>query len=1131
MTIDRKNAPSADNLPGGALIEPKGRLSQQKIDAMVKFRFGHPDYPLPWQFEDGYRGSDKYERKYSLAVGLISHPDYANAGLRFLVNNFVPLGETPTPEGDILRQHLQYRVREELLRRGDPKEKRTAEDDLQKFAGAAARNDTPDAQEFRTLVNLFGSSRVVDILYKSRPEFRGIPVDRVKGVLADYLGDVLLVKGGFKIDDIEPGLQYLSDPNLKEGLVEVIKDSCLTICQQEKKKDPSVNIKVVIRTYLDGVLEEASKFENVDLDEVALEVDNYFDSMFKIQTPPNMVDQLKPGRDFPDIGQLINIKEIEDKKRFVEADDMGLGKSAPPVFVKERQGIKTAVVVAPASVVNDPNTWQTYLSSKVDSDGKQRGYFKEGKEPKVLVVNSLDQLKKPDPNVVLGEGLPNDQVSPEDYDYILISQERLTKPYTEALLDVDYGMLIVDEVHRLKKLSGGVRAGNLLKLAEKVEGDDKYLVLLSGTPVPNKVEDVGMILKLLYPDQFRDMSDKALVRSIIRGEYIDLRSLLIPRMQTKNIQDSLDLPPLTEEVVKVELSEIEKEIYGVLLEDDEIEAKEKIRILRQFLLNPDLLSVTPGVESSKVKALSVDLRKKLDTKDRVVVFFSDYIEGVLRGDNSVVSQLDLPEAVEVRVIHGETSQRERDAIAEEFRTTDKKIVLCVSGGTVEVGNDFSRGQAIGHYNSPWTRYQKNQRTGRVYREGVEDEITSTTFVAEETIEVGIEEYTLAKFKAIEKLLKGIPITEIEQGLLEKSEDEDESGLEVNPELAEYYFSAWDRMRKIFGYVKEIGEADFKKFLADFGQDYAQCYVDLGSRSYQANADRVAGTLIDLMAKEKGQKAEEVRILDVASGPEMLRRHIADDYASRVVSVDINPLHFTQNPEAAAGDRAIGSFLKLPFAPGTFDYVNMSLAWHYANFVPSRDQIERLDVLRELHRVLDVGGRAVINSIYSLNIRDEDKLKEVVETVGFRIVPEYTGEATGGRNYLSTVYTLEKVHDLGWTTPEVMQLIGKENHDGLKFRRNDAHLRDTRRILSQFDFGSIEQGSRSIPVVFNEDDQKVLEEEQAVLSQGEGLKTEYGTIADIPRGVVVDSNFIRVKLGKRYALFRRLQTAGGVVVIK
>lgn len=1120
MAIDRKKNPSAENLPGGVLIEPKIRLPQQKLEALVKLPFDHPEYPLPHPFDREYRASDKYDTKYAIAVSLISHPEYL--GLRFLVNNFVPLGETPTSEGELLRQHLQYRVREELLKRGDSKEKKTADEDLKDFAGKVVQNNTPDAKEFRTLVNLFGSSRVVDILYRSRPEFRGIPVEKVKGVLAEYLGDVLLVKGGFKIDDLEPGLQYLSDPTLKEGLVEVIKDSCLTICQQEKKKDPTINLKVVISTYLDSIMDEASKYESVDLEDIALDIYEHYDSMFRMQMPPQMVNQLRDGRDFPDLGQLINIKEIEDKKRFVEADDMGLGKSAPPIFVKERQGIKTAIVVAPASVINDPDTWQAYLSDKVGSNGKQKGYFREGMSPKVLVVNNVDQLTVSEAN---------------DYDYILVSQERLTKPYTEALLDIDYGMLIVDEAHKLKKLGGGVRSGNLLKLAEKVEGDDKYLVLTSGTPVPNKVEDVGMILKLLYPEQFKDVNDKALVRSIIRGEYIDLRSLLMPRMQTKNIQDSLDLPPLNEDVVKVELSELEKEIYGILLEDDEIEAKEKIRILRQFLLNPDLLNVTPGVKSSKVEALNIDLAKKFEVKDRVVVFFNDYIEGVLRGENSVVSQLDLPDGVEVRVIHGETPQREREEIAQEFKSTDNKILLCVSGQTVEVGNDYSRGQAVGHYNDPWTRYRKKQQIGRVLREGAEGEITSTSYITEESIEEGIDIYTLAKFKAIEKLLKGIPITELEQGLLEKAETEDESGLEVNPELAEYYFSTWDKMRKIFGYVKELSEPDFKKFLKGFGTDYAQCYVDLGSRSYEANGGRVVGTVLDEMVQESGQKVEELRILDVASGPEMLRRHIAEKYQSRIVSTDINPLHFTKNPdiEGEQSDKVVGSFVHLPFVNEAFDYVNMSFAWQHTTFIPSKDQTERLDVLRELHRVLKVGGKAVINSIYSMEIKDDEKLQEIAETVGFQMVPEYTGEAINGKNYQSTIYTFEKVHDLGWTTPEVMQLLGKENHDGLKFRRNDAHLRDTRRILSQFDFNTTDhegnQTTRTIPVAFNEKDQQVFDEEQNILSQGEDLKSKYATVADIPRDIVIENNFIRVKLGKRYALFRRLQTAGGVVVIK
>ena len=102
-----------------------------------------------------------------------------------------------------------------------------------------------------------------------------------------------------------------------------------------------------------------------------------------------------------------------------------------------------------------------------------------------------------------------------------------------------------------------------------------------------------------------------------------------------------------------------------------------------------------------------------------------------------------------------------------------------------------------------------------------------------------------KYQAINKLLNGIPITEFEKELLEQNE-QSEGNLEVNPELADYYFSSFDKMNKIFAAVKEMGEDDFRDFIEKHGVEYADCYFELGNRSYQANASRVCATLIDSM---------------------------------------------------------------------------------------------------------------------------------------------------------------------------------------------------------------------------------------------------------------------------------------------
>src|SRR6185436_17423700 len=102
---------------------------------------------------------------------------------------------------------------------------------------------------------------------------------------------------------------------------------------------------------------------------------------------------------------------IEDKKRILIGDEMGLGKSASAILAKECLGVKQALVVAPSNVID---TWKNYLSDLKAEDGTPKGYFKEGQVPKVLVVWDLKSLQRKD----IGT-----------FDYILISQERLTTPY------------------------------------------------------------------------------------------------------------------------------------------------------------------------------------------------------------------------------------------------------------------------------------------------------------------------------------------------------------------------------------------------------------------------------------------------------------------------------------------------------------------------------------------------------------------------------------------------------------------------------------------------------------------------------------------------------------------------------
>ncbi|MEX1995697.1 MAG: SNF2-related protein [Candidatus Saccharimonadales bacterium] len=979
--------------------------------------------------------------------------------------------------------------------------------DVESFISQIADGETIEAKEFQELLQLFGSENAIDILFQHRPEYQKIALPFAKRVIGDYLGEFLIIRGDLQFDNLEKGIEYLSDPNLKQGLTEVIKNNCLRFYNQQRRNGRGEDDLATLQSYIADLRRKTESYRTAELAEVLDEVEEYYKALFEvIQIPDNIVGQLEPGRFFPDINQRINILELMGKQKMLIADEMGVGKSASAILAKETLGITQALIVVPSNVVD---VWQKYLSDHKNGNGEAIGYFKEGHSPRVLIINGLDSL---------------DDLNPADYDYVIISQERLTEDYMVALEQFDYEMLIVDEAHKLKNITSGKRADNLVKLAEKIEGDDKYLALLSGTPIPNHVGDIAMVLKLLYPEKFESVANKDLTRQILEGDVLDLRSLLVPRMQMKSLAESIEMPTLYEELHTIQMSEEERNAYEVLLEEDELTASQKLQILRQFALNPQIFEITPGLKSSKLRIVGESLRTTFANKNKVVMFVNGYIDGVIRGENTIFEGLDLPEDIEVHVIDGKVPKARRLEIQKMLQEqSDRKMLLAVSGQTADVGVDFSGAEELYFYNEPWTEYDKRQQQGRVYRPGLKHDLVSHTFYIEGSVEEGIHKYIEYKYNAVEKLLRGIPLSELERELLREDEKRVDPNLEVNPTLAEHYLSSWHRMLKIYNHIKEIGEPNFRKFLDRYAREYAECYTELGSRSYQANANRLAGTVIDSLAKSKNQLAEHVRILDVASGPEMLRRHIAKDYQDQVVSVDINSHHFEQVDDK----RRVGSFLDLPTPDSTVDYANLALALHYTKFLPSRGEYERVKVFQELNRVLVNNGVAVINLMHNHDLKNIELFAQAIEKVGFKVVEGLSGKISSANNFRSRMLVLQKVSPCIQDTTTLVQQIGAPLLQGFKFAKTDVKLKDSRKIVTTF----IVDDAKKIKARLNQTDRFVLNEEHEVITTMKSLRRKYGSIRNIPSELIFQSGLARAFTGKTYVLFKSLDTGNGAVITR
>ncbi len=1000
-------------------------------------------------------------------------------------------------------------------RRVRSQEKARLREEIMEFMEEVERGDTLEAQEFHKLTQLFGSERSLDLLFQLHPEYRKLPVSHVRSVLGEYLGDFYVLRGAFDLGKLDIAQGYIGEPNLRDGLSEVLKDDGLTTYNKIKRVHPEADDRQILEGYTRFLKHETEHIDNPYWQEVIEQADAYYRALFEVQKPDHLVDEIVENRCFPDVNQRINILELARQNKMLIADNMGLGKSASAILAKESLGVEQALVIVPSNVVD---TWQKYLSDRRGENGEILGYFKERQAPKILTIDSPQSLR---------------DINPAEYEYVICSQERLTEESLELLDRFDYDMMIVDEVHKLKNLTEGKRAEILIKLTEKINGsDEKYLALLSGTPAPNKVSDIAMLLKLLYPEKFEDWENRDLVNEIINGgDQVGLRSLLLPRMELKELGESIEMPELQQELAVLELSEQERAIYEILLEEDEITATQKMQAMRQFIMNPDLLRSTPSVEGTKIREVGERLGKTFATKDKVVMFVNGYVAGVIEAnskDTTIFDGLDLPDDVRVEIISGSVSKARRREIETDLKREDQKMLVVVSGQTADVGVDLTGPEEVFFYNEPWTEYDMMQQLARVYRPGQEKDVTVRNFYVKGTIEEGIHRYIRAKYIAIEKLLHGIPPSELERELLRKDEKSRGPNLEVNPELAKFYFSKWDNMQEIFRRGKETGEDSFVEHIVKpYGEEYAKGYEQMGRRSYQANVNRLAGSLIATFTSQRQQKPDDVEIIDIASGPEMLRKHVDDELAPNVTSIDINPHHFPEPNERCI----VGSYLSLPVRDKSVDYANLAMSLHHTSYRPKYRDFERLKVFAEMNRVLRERGRAVITTNDANDLKNPESFERAIERLGFMVVGRDSGivESAEGQHFRSRVVTLEKTADCDQDVERLGKSFDKETRDAFKLRvGRGSGLRDSRRIVTKFRFARQE---RTIRTRLNSADKQIYTAERDTLSRMQRLRHTFGEVESVPEKKLLENGFSRVFNGTRYVLFKSLGSHSGAVVVK
>jgi hypothetical protein len=196
---------------------------------------------------------------------------------------------------------------------------------------------------------------------------------------------------------------------------------------------------------------------------------------------------------------------------------------------------------------------------------------------------------------------------------------------------------------------------------------------------------------------------------------------------------------------------------------------------------------------------------------------------------------------------------------------------------------------------------------------------------------------------------------------------------------------------------------------------------------------------------------------------------------------------------------------------------MSLAIHYSSFRPSRGNFERLEVFGEIARVLKVGGRSTINLVHPIEWKNKEALNDLLEELGLKVIEGCTGLATSGSHFMSECLTFEKVEEVDLREKmDMLQNGERELLNGLKIAtKGKTKLRKSQEVLRDFSING-----KDVKADLNDEDTKLLIEQEHIQEEGGLLIKQYGSVQEIPREELLKRSILRYVSGSKYKLVKK-----------
>lgn len=470
------------------------------------------------------------------------------------------------------------------------------------------------------------------------------------------------------------------------------------------------------------------------------------------------------------------IEEMNGKA--ILADEVGLGKTIEAgLILKEymiRGLVKKALILVPASLVSQ---WSQELNQKfyIPAVSQRKTYVWEQCD---VVVASIDTAKR--------------------------------NPHRDIVLNQNYDIIIIDEAHKLKNKK--TKNYEFIQTLKK-----RFCLLLTATPVQNRLEEIFNLVSLLKPGHLGDEeSFDHNFRSKNRSPKNDekLREL-VNKVMVRNRRDDtgIEWTKRIVETITIPFSKEEQELYEAVTSLKDFASAENEAIIKShfslitlqrevcssreaaFLTLKNMvekLTATPEMTEKiqeifkKIENVSTNSKaeKALELIQNIndkVIIFTEY-----RATQQYLQWFLNQHGIKSVPFRGGFKRSKKDWMKELFRNHAQVLIATEAGGE---GINLQFCHNIINYDLPWNPMRIEQRIGRIHRLGQQKDVHIYNFATENTVEQHILSLLYEKIRLFERvvgelddILSRLELTNIEDhitDILVHSKSEGEIRVKMN----------------------------------------------------------------------------------------------------------------------------------------------------------------------------------------------------------------------------------------------------------------------------------------------------------------------------------------------------------------